>query len=163
MNDAITASGIDKVTDNSNADIVQQKKETSTTAKTNLFVLNGHIPPLIHIPPPLTSEPFLSSTTTSDIKAVTEGMFKSIIRIHSSNSIIKKEKISNSLLSNTSISSTVRFGSIEIDEMGIELGGSAPLTGPPLTSSWERFSYQKLDSIDDDLQQQQQQQQANCF
>lgn len=153
MNDALTLNGVDEVTVNGNGEIVQQKKETSTTAIPNLFLLNEHMPPLIQITPPLTSEPVISSTTTSNIKAVTDGMIK---RIHSSNSIMKKEKSSNSLLSSTSFSSTVRFGSIEIHEMGIELGSSVPLTGPSLTLSWERLSYQKLDSIDDHQQQQQQ-------
>ena len=123
---------------------------TTAVLKPKLFLLKGKIPPLRTIPP-FTPKPVISSTSTE--KATMEGI---MTKSTSTNSILKTEKSSSSLLSRSN--SAVRFGSIEIHEHAIVLGNSVPSTGPPLTLAWERLSYHKINSIDDHHRQQQQQQ-----
>ena len=133
------------------------KANVTTTAsdpKPKLFLL-GKISPL-RIIPPFTPKPVTSSTSTE--KATMEG---TITKSTSTNSILKTDKSSSSLLSRSN--SAVRFGSIEIHEHAIVLGNSVPSTGPPLTLAWERLSYHKINSIDDHHRQQQQQQQQNSI
>jgi hypothetical protein len=129
------------------------KNNIVSVVPAEFFLLNGQILPL-HITPPITPQPIISFTSTK--KATMEG---TMTKSTSSNSILKKEKSSSSFLSSTN--SAVRFGSIEIHEHAIALGGSIPLTGPSLTLEWERLSYHKINSIDDHHRQQQQQQQKS--
>jgi hypothetical protein len=136
-----------------NGEEVEHKKKNGTATASNpeLFLLKEQIPSL-HITPPITPQHIISSISTK--KATMEG---TMTKSTSANSILKKENSSSSFLSSTD--SAVRFGSIEIHEHAIVLGGSVPLTGPSLTLAWERLSYHKINSIDNHHRQQQQQQQ----
>lgn len=71
--------------------------------------------------------------------------------------IVNKRDVTNrDSCSSTSSLSSVRFGSVEIHEHVLDLGGSVPSTGPSITLGWKRSSHQKFDSIDDHHKHQQQ-------
>lgn len=75
---------------------------------------------------------------------------RSSLKSSTNNANLRRCNSSASFLSETSSVGSVSFGSVEVHEFELELGGSTlPSSGPSVQLSWKRSSYKRHDSIED--------------